>query len=47
LAFGDPEADARAALGDEEYERAWAKGYSSTVDEAVAFALEGSTDLVP
>jgi predicted ATPase/class 3 adenylate cyclase len=38
--FGDPEPDARAALGDEEFERAWAEGYSSTVDEAVAFALD-------
>jgi predicted ATPase/class 3 adenylate cyclase len=38
--FGDPEPDARAALGDEEFERAWAEGYASTVDEAVAFALD-------
>jgi predicted ATPase/class 3 adenylate cyclase len=44
IAFGDPEADARAVLGNEEFQRAWAKGYSSTVDEAVAFALERSTD---
>jgi predicted ATPase/class 3 adenylate cyclase len=44
VAFGDPEADARAALGEEEFQRAWAKGYFSTVDEEVAFALEGSTD---
>jgi predicted ATPase/class 3 adenylate cyclase len=42
--FGDPEPDARAALGDEEFERAWAEGYSSTVDEAMAFALERPTD---
>ncbi|MGH2828827.1 MAG: hypothetical protein ACRDKF_17880, partial [Actinomycetota bacterium] len=40
IAFGDPEADTRAALGDEEFERAWAEGYASTVDEAVAFAQE-------
>jgi predicted ATPase len=46
VAFGDPEADARAALGDEEFERSWAEGYSSTVDEAVAFALEQSIDPV-
>jgi hypothetical protein len=46
VAFGDSEVDARAALGDEEFERAWAKGYSSTVDEAVAFALKRSTDPV-
>lgn len=38
--FGDPEADARAALGDEEYERRWAEGYAMTTDEAVAYALE-------
>ena len=44
--FGDPEPDARAALGDEEFERAWAEGYASTVDEAVAFALERSIDPV-
>jgi predicted ATPase/class 3 adenylate cyclase len=40
IAFGDPEAATRAALGDEEFERAWAEGYASTVDEAVALALE-------
>jgi hypothetical protein len=40
IVFGDPEADARAALGDDEFERAWAEGYASTVDEAVALALE-------
>jgi predicted ATPase/class 3 adenylate cyclase len=40
LVFGDPEADARAALGDEEFEHAWAEGYAATVDEAVAHALE-------
>jgi predicted ATPase/class 3 adenylate cyclase len=38
--FGDPEPDARAALGEEEFERAWAEGYASTLDEAVALALE-------
>jgi predicted ATPase/class 3 adenylate cyclase len=40
IAFGDPEADARAVLGDEEFERAWAEGYAATVDEAVALTLE-------
>jgi predicted ATPase len=40
IAFGDPEADARAALGDQEFERAWAEGYAATVDEAVALALD-------
>jgi hypothetical protein len=40
LVFGDPEADARAALGDEEFEHAWAEGYAATVDEAVALALK-------
>jgi predicted ATPase/class 3 adenylate cyclase len=39
--FGDPEAEARAALGDEEYERVWAEGHAMTMDEAVAYALEG------
>jgi hypothetical protein len=38
--FGDPEPDARAALGDEEFEQARAEGYAATVDEAVALALE-------
>jgi predicted ATPase/class 3 adenylate cyclase len=40
ISFGDPETDTRAALGDEEFERAWGEGYALTVDEAVAFALE-------
>jgi tetratricopeptide (TPR) repeat protein len=40
LVFGDPEADARAALGEEEFERARAEGYAATVDEAVALALK-------
>ena len=39
IAFGDPEADARAALGDEEFENAWAEGYAATVEEAVALTL--------
>ena len=38
--FGEPEPDARAALGEEEFDRAWAEGYASTLDEAVAFALD-------
>ena len=40
IAFGDPEVDARAVLGDEEFENAWAEGYAATVEEAVALALE-------
>jgi hypothetical protein len=40
--FGDPEADARRALGDVGYERAWAEGYAMSLDDAVAFADEGS-----
>jgi predicted ATPase len=40
LVFGDPEADARAALGDEEFEQARAEGYAATIEEAVALALE-------
>jgi tetratricopeptide (TPR) repeat protein len=40
--FGDPEGDARRALGDEEYERAWAEGYAMSLDDAVAFAIAGS-----
>jgi predicted ATPase/class 3 adenylate cyclase len=43
--FGDPEADARQALGDEEYEEARAEGYAMSFDEAVAFALEESDRL--
>ena len=38
-AFGDPEADSRTALGEREFEGAWAEGYALTVDEAVALAL--------
>ncbi|MGH2723708.1 MAG: hypothetical protein ACRDI0_05490 [Actinomycetota bacterium] len=38
--FGDPEADARTALDDETFERAWAKGRAMTTEEAVAYALE-------
>lgn len=40
--FGDLEADVRRALGDEEYERAWAEGYAMSVDHVVAFAVAGS-----
>jgi predicted ATPase/class 3 adenylate cyclase len=38
--FRDPEAVARAALGDDEYERARAEGLGMTMDEIVAFAAE-------
>ena len=37
--IGDPEADARQALGDEEYDRAWAEGYTMSLDDVVAFAI--------
>lgn len=38
----DPEAGARQALGDDQYEQARAEGYAMTLDEAVAFALQVS-----
>jgi hypothetical protein len=38
----DPESDARGALGGQEYEQARAEGYAMSLDEAVAYALEGS-----
>ncbi|HEX2068639.1 MAG TPA: adenylate/guanylate cyclase domain-containing protein [Actinomycetota bacterium] len=37
---GGPEDEARQALGDEEYERAYAAGYAMTVEEGVSYALE-------
>jgi predicted ATPase/class 3 adenylate cyclase len=40
--LGDPQADARRALGDEEYEREWAQGYAMSLDDAVAFVVAGS-----
>ena len=41
--FGDPEGDARRALGDEGYERARAEGYSMTPDQARAYALDAAS----
>jgi len=38
--FGDPEAEARAALGDEAFERAHAEGYAMTMEQARAYAME-------
>jgi len=38
--FGDPEGDARAALGDEAFERAHAEGYAMTMDQARAYTQE-------
>jgi predicted ATPase len=38
--FGDAEAGAKQALGDQGYERARAEGYAMSLKEAVAFALE-------
>jgi tetratricopeptide (TPR) repeat protein len=38
--FGDPEGDARRALGEAAYERARTEGYSMTPDEARAYALD-------
>jgi predicted ATPase/class 3 adenylate cyclase len=38
--LGDPEADAKHALGEEGYERARAEGYAMSLEEAVALALE-------
>jgi predicted ATPase/class 3 adenylate cyclase len=39
-AFGDPEAQARAALGDEAFERAHAEGYAMSEEQARAYILE-------
>ena len=39
--FGDPEAQAREVLGDEEYDQAGAEGYAMSLDEAVALADDG------
>jgi predicted ATPase len=41
--FGDPEGAARAALGDEAFERAHAEGYAMTVDQARFYANEAAT----
>ena len=38
--FGDPEGEARAALGDEAFDRAHAEGYAMTMDQARAYAVE-------
>jgi hypothetical protein len=38
--FGDPEAQARAALGDEAFDRAHAEGYAMTMSQARAYAVE-------
>jgi predicted ATPase/class 3 adenylate cyclase len=38
--WGDPDKDARRALGEEAYRRARAEGYAMTDEEAVAYALE-------
>jgi predicted ATPase/class 3 adenylate cyclase len=40
--WGDPEEDARRALGDKEYRRARAEGYAMDIDSAVAEALDGA-----
>ena len=41
--FGDPEGDARAALGDAAFERAHAEGYAMTLDQARSCAFEVAT----
>ena len=38
--FGDPEGAARAALGDDAFERAHAEGYAMTIDQAGSYANE-------
>jgi predicted ATPase/class 3 adenylate cyclase len=38
--WGDPEEDARRALGEDDYRRARAEGYAMHSEEAVAYALE-------
>jgi predicted ATPase/class 3 adenylate cyclase len=39
--WGDPEENARRALGEDDYRRARAEGYAMQSEEAVAYALEG------
>jgi hypothetical protein len=38
--WGDPEEDARRALGEDAYQRARAEGYSMSTEQAVAYARE-------
>jgi class 3 adenylate cyclase len=38
--FGDPEAAARAALGDEAFDRAHVEGYAMTMDQVRSYAIE-------
>ena len=38
--WGDPEADAREALGKERYDAARAEGYAMDAETAVAYAIE-------
>jgi non-specific serine/threonine protein kinase len=38
--WGDPEEDARRALGEDDYRRARAEGYAMSSEEAVSYALE-------
>jgi predicted ATPase/class 3 adenylate cyclase len=41
--FGDPEGAARAALGDEAFERAHMEGYAMTADQVRSYAIEAAT----
>jgi predicted ATPase/class 3 adenylate cyclase len=41
--FGDPEGDARRALGDEAFKRIHSEGYAMTMDEARSYVTEEST----
>jgi hypothetical protein len=43
LFFGDPEGEAREALGEDAYESAHSEGHAMTVDEAWAYLLEFET----
>ena len=38
--WGDPEEDARQALGEDDYRRARAEGYAMPSEQAVTYALE-------
>jgi hypothetical protein len=40
--FGDPEGNARRALGEQAYERARSEGYSMSPDQAKAHTLEAA-----
>jgi predicted ATPase len=45
--LGDPEGDARRALGEARFADEWSEGYAMTLDEAITYALEGAGEAAP